>query len=208
MTDQTTPSLPTLKANAESGLEWLSNFDHEVRQIRAYLDALERQAGTCHKCGDPVFHRPNKPGEYDHDCKRITKNIPSELRKELETWRQFYLDALDGLNRGCQEPTEIERLRHNMEAALHYWKELSENPDTDSVDINAAGKDYYVKQRAYDDARATKADTKPTLTFSDALRIARGCYRNIPQGMQDTNCNYGIQTVINALEAEQKKGKV
>lgn len=29
---------------------------------------VEMRAGDCNECGGPVFHRPFKPGEYDHDC--------------------------------------------------------------------------------------------------------------------------------------------
>ena len=35
-------------------------------------------AGNCSKCGGPVYHRPGKPGEYDHECAADDKMGPGE----------------------------------------------------------------------------------------------------------------------------------
>lgn len=51
------------------------------------------------------------------------------------------------------------------------------------------------------------ASTKPALTFSDALRIARGCLDEPYSGANHFYIGHGIQTVINALEAAEKEHK-
>ncbi len=40
----------------------------------------ETPAGTCTKCGAPVHHRPEKPGEFDHVCTAAETPATPETR--------------------------------------------------------------------------------------------------------------------------------
>ena len=49
-------------------------------KLRSALAAADKMgpeaAGNCSKCGGPVYHRPGKPGEYDHECAADDKMGP------------------------------------------------------------------------------------------------------------------------------------
>lgn len=46
-------------------LEWAS----EVQRYAVKSETPERtEAGDCTFCGGKVYHRPGKPGEFDHQC--------------------------------------------------------------------------------------------------------------------------------------------
>jgi hypothetical protein len=79
----------------------------ECAGCRTMFAATEAQgetpaAGTCLDCKGPVFHRPGKPGEFDHACAQGETDAAPEAR-DPKRWHLCHHDILVKDCRACQE---------------------------------------------------------------------------------------------------------
>ena len=63
-----------------------------IEHIADAVESAPVEAGTCNDCGGPVYHRPGKPGEFDHECKAAP----------VERVCRWNLDG-DGIKTSCGE---------------------------------------------------------------------------------------------------------
>lgn len=191
-TAPTPPNLATIKANAEkaiSGKTLALMAVDPVAIVRAYLDALEqavKDESYYAKCKDETA------ATFMNQVKKLQEHI-TELERENERLTRKLLIKLDAMERGCQEPVKTVGIKPGLLNSI-------EKP---TIRVLGSGGDYEDHPNPNYKSKALQ----PTLTFSDALRIARGRLKGFNYSSTDIVGKAhigGIQTVINALEAAQK----